>query len=100
MARKTGQIIGRGPRTYVVRIFVSRDAETKKRKYISKTIHDGLRDAQAHLNKMLGIPDHSGRRRMIVPWESAYRKWSGNFRLGAWPKSEIKHKSGCPVSRF
>ena len=57
MARKTGQIIGRVPRTYVVRIFVGRDAESKKRKYISKTIHGGLRDAQAHLNKMLGERD-------------------------------------------
>ena len=54
---KTGQIIGRGPRTWLVRIFVGPDAETKKRKYISKTIHGGLRDAQAHLNKMLGERD-------------------------------------------
>ena len=31
MARKTGQIIGRAPRTWVVRVYVGRDAETKKR---------------------------------------------------------------------
>jgi uncharacterized protein YqiB (DUF1249 family) len=29
----------------------------KKRKYLNKTIHGGLRDAQAHLNKMLGERD-------------------------------------------
>src|SRR5208282_4850295 len=57
MARKTGQIIGRAPRTWVVRVYVGRDAETKKRKYLNKTIHGGLRDAQAHLNKMLGERD-------------------------------------------
>ena len=57
MARKTGQIIGRAPRTWVVRVYVGRDAETKKRKYLNKTIHGGLRDAQAHLNRMLGERD-------------------------------------------
>jgi hypothetical protein len=50
MARKTGQIVGRAPRTWVVRVYVGRNAETKKRKYLNKTIHGGLRDAQAHLN--------------------------------------------------
>ena len=57
MARKTGQIIGRAPRTWVVRVYVGRDAETKKRKYLNKTIHGGLRDAQAHLNRMLSERD-------------------------------------------
>ncbi|MGO8816302.1 MAG: integrase, partial [Terriglobia bacterium] len=57
MARKTGQIIGRAPRTWVVRVYVGRDAETRKRKYLNKTIHGGLRDAQAHLNRMLGERD-------------------------------------------
>jgi phosphatidylserine/phosphatidylglycerophosphate/cardiolipin synthase-like enzyme len=40
-----------------VRVYVGRDAEIKKRKYLNKTIHGGLRDAQAHLNKMLGERD-------------------------------------------
>ena len=57
MARKTGQIIGRAPRTWVVRVYVGRDRETKKRKYLNKTIHGGLRDAQAHLNRMLSERD-------------------------------------------
>lgn len=57
MARKVGQIIGRGPRTWLVRVYAGRDAETKKRKYLNKTIHGGLRDAQAHLNRMLSERD-------------------------------------------
>ncbi len=57
MARKVGQIIGRAPRTWMVRVYVGRDRETMKRKYLNNTIHGGLRDAQAHLNRMLGERD-------------------------------------------
>jgi hypothetical protein len=57
MAREIGQIIGRAPRTWVVRVYVGRDAETRKRKYLNKTIHGGLRDAQVHLNRLLGERD-------------------------------------------
>ncbi len=52
MARKVGQIVGRGRRTWLVRVY-NGGPETKKRKYLNQTIHGGLRDAQAHLNKML-----------------------------------------------
>jgi hypothetical protein len=47
MARKTGQIVRRGPSTWLVRIYVGRDPETRRRKYIGKFIHGGLRSAQA-----------------------------------------------------
>ena len=57
MARKTGQIIRRGPQMWMVRIYVGRDPETRKRKYISKSIHGGLRDGQVHLNRMLAERD-------------------------------------------
>jgi integrase len=57
MARKVGQIVRRGARTWLVRVYNGRDAESKKRKYLSRTIHGGLRDAQSHLNKMLGERD-------------------------------------------
>ena len=57
MARKVGQIVGRGRRTCLVRVYHGHDPETKKRKYLDQTIHGGLRDAQAHLNKMLGERD-------------------------------------------
>jgi hypothetical protein len=39
MARKTGQIIRWGSRNRRVRIYVGRDPETLKRKYIGKLIH-------------------------------------------------------------
>jgi integrase len=57
MARKTDQIIRRGPETRMVRIYVGRDPETGKRQYVGKCIHGGLRAAQAHLNKMLAERD-------------------------------------------
>src|SRR6516164_6565265 len=57
MARKVGQIVRRGARTWLVRVYNGRDPESKKRKYLNQTIHGGLRDAQSHLNKMLGERD-------------------------------------------
>jgi hypothetical protein len=57
MARKVGQIVGRGRCTWLVRVYNGRDPETKTRNYLNQTIHGGLRDAQAHLNKMLGERD-------------------------------------------
>ena len=58
MARKVGQTVGRGRHTWLVRVYSGRDPETKKRKYLNQTIRGGPRDAQAHLNKMLGERDH------------------------------------------
>ena len=46
MARGIGQIIRRGPSTWLVRIYVGRDPETRRRKYFGKLIHGGLRVAQ------------------------------------------------------
>jgi hypothetical protein len=57
MARKVGQIVRRGSCTWLVRVYTGRDMETKKRTYLNQTVHGGLRDAQAHLNKMLGERD-------------------------------------------
>lgn len=42
MARKVGQIVGRGPRTWLVRVYNGRDPETKKGRYLNQTIHGGL----------------------------------------------------------
>lgn len=57
MVRKIGQIIRRGSSTWLVRFCVGRDPETRRRKYIGKFIHGGLRNAQAHLNLMLAEQD-------------------------------------------
>jgi integrase len=51
VANKAGQIIARGERTWLVRIFMGRDAESGKRQYHNKTIHGTRRDAQAYLNQ-------------------------------------------------
>lgn len=57
MACKTSQFICRGPNTWLVRIYICRNPETRNRKYISKTIHGRMRAAQAHLNRMLSERD-------------------------------------------
>ena len=57
MARKVGQIVRRGSCTWLVRMYTGCHLETKKRTYLNQNIHGGLRDAQAHLNKMLGERD-------------------------------------------
>jgi integrase len=51
MAGKAGQIIPRGDRTWLVRVFMGRDPESGKRKYVNKTVHGTLRDAQAYLSR-------------------------------------------------
>lgn len=57
MARKIGQITRRGTSTWLVRIYVCRNPETRMRTHIGKFIHGGLRSAQAHLNRMLAKRD-------------------------------------------
>jgi hypothetical protein len=53
MARKAGQIIARGPRTWLVRISIGRDQRSNTRKYNNKTIHGSMRDAQLYLSRRL-----------------------------------------------
>ena len=53
MARKTGQIVGRGRRRWLVRVFLGRDRETCRRRYLSRTVHGPVRQAQTYLNKVL-----------------------------------------------
>ena len=51
--RKAGQIIPKGESTWLVRIFLGRDPDTKKRKYDGHTVHGTLKDAQTKLNGLL-----------------------------------------------
>jgi len=53
MARKAGQLIPRGPRTWLVRVSLGRDRETGTRKYYNKTVRGSFREAQAYLNTKL-----------------------------------------------
>ena len=47
-----GQLIERGERTWLVRVYTGRD-ENGRRKYHNKTIHGAKKDAQRYLNKVL-----------------------------------------------
>ena len=53
MSRKAGQIVARGRRTWLLRVFLGRDRDTGTRKYRNRTVHGSVRDAQASLNQML-----------------------------------------------
>jgi hypothetical protein len=72
MARKVGRIIGRGRRTWRIRVYNRRNSETKKRRYLNQP-STGLRDAQPHLNKMLSEQDRgrnldSSKQTLINSW--------------------------------
>lgn len=53
MARKVGQIIARGDRRWLIRVYLGRDHETKKRNYHNRTIRGSIWEAQAYLTKKL-----------------------------------------------
>jgi integrase len=53
MARKVGQIIARGDRRWLIRVYLGRDHETNKRNYHNRTIHGPMREAQAYLTRKL-----------------------------------------------
>jgi len=59
MSRKVGQIIGRGEYRWLVRVYLGRDRETRKRNYHNRTIYGSLRHAQAYLTKRLHERDLS-----------------------------------------
>jgi hypothetical protein len=47
-ARKAGQLIACGPRTWLVRVSIGREPETGTRKYRNKTIRRSFREAQIY----------------------------------------------------
>src|SRR5258708_20171182 len=53
MARKAGQLISRGPHTWLVRVSLGRDPESGTRKYHNKTIRGSFREAQTYLSGKL-----------------------------------------------
>jgi integrase len=53
MARPAGQIVQRGARLWLVRIFLGRDQSTARRKYHNKTIRGTKKDAQQYLTAAL-----------------------------------------------
>lgn len=59
MSRKVGQIIAQDERRWLVRVYLGRDRETRKRTYHNPTIYGSLRHAQAYLTKRLHERDLS-----------------------------------------
>jgi integrase len=59
MSRKIGQIIARGERRWLVRVYLGRDRETRKRIYHNRTIYGSQRHAQAYLTRRLHERDLS-----------------------------------------
>jgi integrase len=53
MARKVGQMITRGDQRWLIRVYLGRDHQAKKRNYHNQTIHGSMREAQAYLTKKL-----------------------------------------------
>jgi integrase len=53
MSRKVGQIIPRGERRWLVRVYLGRDHDTRTRTYHNRTIYGSLRHAQAYLTRRL-----------------------------------------------
>jgi hypothetical protein len=50
---KLAQIVARGDRRWLIRVYLGRDHETKKRNYHNRTIRGSMREAQAYLTKKL-----------------------------------------------
>ena len=59
MSRKIGQIIARGERRWLVRVYLGRNRETRRRTYQNRTIYGSLRHAQAYLTRRLHERDLS-----------------------------------------
>jgi integrase len=59
MSRKVGQLITRGEKRWLVRVYLGRDRETRKRTYHNRTIYGSLRHAQAYLTRRLHERDLS-----------------------------------------
>jgi integrase len=59
MSRKVGQIIARGEQRWLIRVYLGRDRETRKRTYHNQTINGSLRQAQAYLTRKLHERDLS-----------------------------------------
>jgi integrase len=53
LSRRVGQIVNRGQRRWLVRVFLGRDRETRRRRYHNRTVHGTARRAQEYLTKIL-----------------------------------------------
>jgi integrase len=93
MSRKVGQIIARGERRWLVRVYSGRDRETRKRTYHNRTIYGSLRYAQAYLTKRLHERDLSrGVEGLQVTVDEFLDHW---LKTAVKPKVRGKTYSDC-----
>ena len=96
ISRKVGQIIWRSARTWLVRVHNRRDPETKKREYLNQTVYGGLRDAHAHLNKMLGERD---RGRVLYSSKETLNEFLEPLARVPWPSLRLVGAEDYPFTR-
>jgi integrase len=53
ISRRLGQIVRRGRQRWLIRVFLGRDRETRRRRYHNRTVHGSARRAQETLTQML-----------------------------------------------
>jgi hypothetical protein len=91
MSRKVGQIIARGERRWLVRVYLGRDSEMRKRTYHNRTIYASLRHAQAYLTRRL--PDQEYKSVLSRPIQG-----NGDFFKGEAAGIEKEGDPGIPRS--
>jgi hypothetical protein len=64
MPRKVGQIIARGDRRWLIRVYLGRGQDTNRRKNHNRIIHGPMREAQAYLTRRLRERDFGSPRKM------------------------------------
>lgn len=90
-----GQIIPRGDHTWLVRIYIGRDPQTKKRKYEGHMVHGTKRDAQSYLNgKMrerdLGIYASVQHTIMDALFDDLLADYRINGKCYEWAESKVR----------
>ena len=87
MSRKVGQIIARGQRRWLVRVYHGRDHETRRHAYHNRTIYGSLRHAQAYLTRRLHERDLS---RGVEGLQMTVDEFYGHFK-------PILKRAGCRI---
>lgn len=79
-----GQIISRGDRTWLIRIFIGRDPKTGKRTYHNQTVHGTKKEAQQVLNSLLRDHDMGS---LVAPQRRTLNEY-----LDEWFKATMNTK--------
>lgn len=91
-----GQIISRGKKTWLVRVFLGRDPVTGKRVYEGKTVHGTKKDAQGYLDEAVRRRDLAGtetaaqRTRMSELFEDLLSDYRINEQDYDWAERKVR----------